>query len=118
MVESVSLLAASLVSLASVPAGAESGPSASRRPSLAAPRLTRNRRGAPRCNHGARGALGLPAEAAYRQAGGSAGPDVARPAAGVTAPLFIASGAQLQGTGERDQAAPIPLLLLTRSLLI
>jgi hypothetical protein len=117
MIEPVSLLAASLISLAPLPVRAGTDPGASLRATRAIPRLTRGHR-LPRCTHGARAAMVLPAEAAHWSAGGSPLPDLAGAAAGRPAPLFVAGGAHFLTGGERDQEAPIPLLLLTRSLLI
>jgi len=117
MIEPVSLLAASLISLASLPGRAETDLGAWSRATRATTRLTRSRR-SPRCGHGGRAMMVLLTEAAQRPAGGSPLPDLDGAAASRPAPLFIADGALFQTAGERDREAPIPLLLLTRSLLI
>jgi len=119
MIASVSLLAASFVSLASPRGGAGIGLAATPGPAQPTPRLTRSHRRTPRCNHGTRAAIAaLPAEVAQRQAGGSPLPDEAAAAAGESAPAFIVGVAHPPTLDERDQPAPIPLLLLTCSLLI
>ena len=115
----VSLLAASLLSVASLPpAAAKIGVTGSQRPTHAAARLTRKRGNGSRCKHGTPATTAPPVEAMQRQAGGSAPPDMAgpAPAASVFALVFLGNG--LKGAGERDGPTPIPLLLLTQSLLI
>ncbi|HYV64615.1 MAG TPA: hypothetical protein VE964_00140, partial [Myxococcales bacterium] len=85
--------------------------------SLAAPRLKRSHR-VPRCRHGARTAMEPPGEVAHRPPGASPHPDAADVAKIRPLPLTIADGVYRQFAGEPDQKAPIPLLLLTKSLLI
>lgn len=115
----VSLLAASLLGIASLPPdAAKMSVNPSHRPPHVASRFTRNRGSGNRCKHGAPPAT-LPAvEAMQRPAGGSAPPDIVDPAPAEPIPPLIVFGHGVRRVGERDGPAPIPLLLLTRSLLI
>jgi len=115
----VSLLAASLLSVASLPpAAAKIGVTGSQRPTHAAGRLTRKRGNGSRCKHGTPATTAPPMETMQRQAGGSPPPDMGGPAPAAPVFALVVSGHGLKRAGERDGPTPIPLLLLTRSLLI
>jgi len=117
MIAPVSLLAASLISFAPPAGRAEAAPGPALRSNLDAPRLKRSHR-APRCRHGARTAMEPPAEVAQRPSGASPQPDVADAAKSQALQPLIADDPRRQTSGEVDQKAPIPVLLLTKSLLI
>jgi hypothetical protein len=115
----VSLLAASLLGIASLPPdAAKIGLNPSHRSAHVVSRLGRNRRNGARCKHGTPPATPPAVEAMQRQAAGSAPRDTVGPAPAAPIPLLILSGHGLRPVGERDGPTPIPLLLLTRSLLI
>lgn len=116
----VSLLAASLLGIASLPPDAAKiiSVNPSHRPAHLVSRLSRNRGNGTRCKHGAPPATPPALDAMQRQAGGSAPPDMVDPAPAAPSPPLVLSGLGLRRIGERDGPRPIPLLLLTQSLLI
>jgi len=115
----VSLLAASLLAIASLPPEAvKIGVNPSHRAAHVLSRISRNGGHGARCKHGTSPATPPAVEAIQRQAGGSAPPDMADAPRAAPIPALILSGHGLWRIGERDGPTPIPLLLLTQSLLI
>jgi len=119
VMDPVSLLAASLLGIASLPPDAvKISVNPSHRPAHVALRLTPKRGSGARCKHGTPPATPPAVEAMQRQPAGSAPPDIADRASAAPIALLVVSGHALRRVAARDGPTPIPLLLQTRSLLI